>query len=179
MKAGAGRVAEAMLWAAAGFGLWMLTLSSVNKQDIVAAGVTSVLCGVLAVLARQVISGVWRFELRPLLRFSLLLPVVIVLDTVRLLAVPLRMLAGRNDGKGDIRSVRAPTADGNGSAAAGRRVLLGAGVSATPGTIVMEAAPDGVVRVHGMVPDRPSMLEAVLGPAESAPVSSPASGRGR
>jgi hypothetical protein len=161
------RVAEATLWACACFGLWMLTLSSVNKQDIVAAGIASFCCGVLAVLARRVIQGAWRFELRPVLRLCALLPVVIVLDTVRLLGVPFRVLAGRSDGKGELGSARARTIAGDGSAAAGRRALLGAGVSATPGTIVMDAAPDGVVRVHRMVPDRPSMLDAVLGPPES------------
>jgi multisubunit Na+/H+ antiporter MnhE subunit len=146
----------------------MLTLSSINKQDITAAAIAAVPCGVLAVLARQVVQGSWRFELSPVLRFTLLLPVVIVLDTVRLLAVPLRVIAGRNDGKGEISSVRAPTIEGNDPAAAARQVLLGAGVSATPGTIVMDATPDGVVRVHRMVPDRPSMLKAVLQPRRSA-----------
>ena len=89
------RAAETVLWAAACFSLWLLTLSSVNKQDIVAAAAASVPCGLMAVLARQVVRGAWRFELRPLLRFALLLPVAIVLDTVRLLLVPLRVLAGR------------------------------------------------------------------------------------
>lgn len=159
-------VAEAMLWAVACFSLWLLTLSSMNKQDITAAGIAAVPCGVLAVLARHIIKGSWRFEISPVVRFTLLLPVAIVLDTVRLLAVPLQVITGRNDGKGEFASVRAPTTEGNDPAAAGRRVLLGAGVSATPGTIVMDAAPDGVVRVHRMVPDRPSMLAAVLGPAQ-------------
>lgn len=166
------RVAEALLWAAACFGLWMLTLSSINKQDIVAAAVVSLLCGLMAVLARRVIQGAWRFELLPVVRLTLLLPVAIVLDTVRLLCVPLRVLAGKTDGGGDIRSVRAPATLGNGSAAAGRRALLGAGVSATPGTIVMDATPDGIVRVHRMVPDRPSVLQAVLGPSRRSTGSS-------
>jgi multisubunit Na+/H+ antiporter MnhE subunit len=158
-------VAEAVLWSGACFGLWLLTLSSMNKQDITAAAIAAVPCGVLAVFARRVIEGSWRFELSPAVRFALLLPVAIVADTVRLLAVPLQVIAGRNDGTGDLASVSAPTIKGNGSAAAGRRVLLGAGVSATPGTIVMDATPDGTVRVHRMVPDRPSMLQAVIGPS--------------
>src|SRR5690348_2131859 len=137
-------VAEAVLWAAACFSLWLLTLSSMNTQDITAAGIAAVPCAVLAVVARRVIQGSWRFEFSPVVRLALLLPVAIVVDTVRLLAVPLRVLAGGNDGKGEIGSVRAPTIEGNGSAAAGRRVLLGAGVSATPGTIVMDATPDGI-----------------------------------
>jgi multisubunit Na+/H+ antiporter MnhE subunit len=171
MSAAVRRIAEAMLWAAACFGLWLLTLSSVNKQDVVAAALASLASGVLAVLARRVVQGAWWFELRPLVRLTLLLPLVIVLDTVRLLGVPLRVLARRSDGKGDIGSARAATIAGSGMAASGRRVLLGTGVSATPGTIVMDAAPDGVVRVHRMVPDRPSMLEAVLGPPPSAAAS--------
>jgi multisubunit Na+/H+ antiporter MnhE subunit len=161
------RVAEAIVWAAACFGLWLLTLSSVNKQDIVAAAIAALPCGLMAVLARRVVQGSWRFEVSPLVRFGVRLPVVLVLDTVRLLAVPVRVICGRDDGKGDISSVRAPTIEGQGAAAAGRKVLLGAGVSATPGTVIMDAAPDGVVRVHRMVPDRPSMLDAVLGPPES------------
>jgi multisubunit Na+/H+ antiporter MnhE subunit len=168
----AGRVAETLLWAAACFSLWLLTLSSINKQDITAAAIAALPCGVLAVLARHVVQGAWRFELSPLARLLLLLPVVIVLDSVRLLAVPLRVLAGRDDGKGDIKSIRAPTIEGDDPAAAGRRALLGAGVSATPGTIIMDATPDGVVRVHQMVPDRPSMLEAVLGPPRRSTGSS-------
>jgi multisubunit Na+/H+ antiporter MnhE subunit len=165
-------VAEVVLWAAACFSLWLLTLSSMNKQDITAAGIAAVPCGVLAVLARRVIKGSWRFEFSPVVRFTLLLPVAVVLDTVRLLAVPLQVLTGRNDGKGEFASVRAPTIEGNDPAAAGRRVLLGAGVSATPGTIVMDAAPDGVVRVHRMVPDRPSTLHAVIGPRRRSDRSS-------
>lgn len=166
------RVAEATLWTAACFGLWMLTLSSINKQDITAAAIAAVPCGVLAVLGRQVVEGSWRFELPPVLRFTLLLPVVVVLDTVRLLAVPFRVVTGRNDGRGEITSVRAPTIEGNDPAAAGRQVLLGAGVSATPGTIIMDATPDGIVRVHRMVPARPSVLKAVLGARRSAPSGS-------
>lgn len=165
-------VAEAVLWAAACFSLWLLTLSSMNKQDITAAVIAAVPCGVLAVLARRIIRGSWRFELAPVVRFTLLLPVAIVVDTVRLLAVPLRVIAGRSDGKGDIDSLRAPMIEGDRSAAAARRVLLGAGVSATPGTIVMDATPDGLVRVHRMVPDRPSMLQAVIGPPRRSDGSS-------
>jgi multisubunit Na+/H+ antiporter MnhE subunit len=153
-------VLEVAFWWAVGVGLWLLTLSSVSGQELVAAIATGLPCAVMAVLARRAVRG----PLRPRpawLRWLLPVPVAVLTDSVRVLGVAAGALVGRRIPDGDLRRVTLPRDDSaedwqNRQAAA---VVL---VSASPGTVVIDVDPDsGEALVHELASGRPDVLAAV------------------
>jgi multisubunit Na+/H+ antiporter MnhE subunit len=153
-------VLEVAFWWAVGVGLWLLTLSSVSGQELVAAIATGLPCAVMAVLARRVVRG----PLQPRaawLRWLLPVPVAVLTDSARVLGVAAGALIGRRIPDGDLRRVSLPRDDSaddwqNRQAAA---VVL---VSASPGTVVLDVDADtGRALVHELASGRPDVLTAV------------------
>ena len=155
-----GVVLEVAFWWAVGVGLWLVTLSSVSGQELVAATATGLPCAVMAVLARRAVRG----PLRPRpawLRWLLPVPVAVLADSVRVLGVAAGALVGRRIPDGDLRRVTLPRDDArddwqNRQAAA---VVL---VSASPGTVALDVDPEtGQALVHELASGRPDVLAAV------------------
>lgn len=152
-------VAEATFWAAACLGIWLLTLSSVNRQDLIVAGPTAVCCGALAVATRRAYRTSWRYPTRAgswLLR----VPAVLASDTVRVLLVPWLVVFGHRPEQG--KFVRVAVAPGADDRARTRRAVALALVSMTPGTYVVHDDEDtGELVVHGLLQGGPSMHTVV------------------
>ena len=151
---------EVALWWAVCVGTWLLTLSSVNTPELVTAVVAGLPCAVVAVLARKAVRG----PLSPRaawLRWVLPVPVAVVVDSVRVLAVAAGALVGRRIPAGDERHVTLPRDDSdddwqNRQAAA---VIL---VSASPGSVLLDVDRDsGEALVHELATGRPDVLAAV------------------
>jgi multisubunit Na+/H+ antiporter MnhE subunit len=155
-----GVVLEVAFWWAVGIGLWLLTLSSVSTQELVAAVVTGLPCAVMAVLARRAVRG----PLRPRpawLRWSLPVPVAVLTDSVRVLAVAAGALLGRRIPDGDLRRVALPR-DRDATDWQNRQAAAVVLVSASPGTVVLDVDPDsGEALVHELASGRPDLLAAV------------------
>jgi multisubunit Na+/H+ antiporter MnhE subunit len=151
---------EVALWWAACTGTWLLTLSSLSTAELIAAVAAGLPCAVVAVLARRAVRG----PLAPRaawLRWLLPVPVAVLTDSARVLALAAGVLVGRRIPEGDLRTVVLPRDDSdddwqNRQAAA---VVL---VSASPGSVVLDVDPDsGEVLVHDLAAGRPDLLEAV------------------
>jgi hypothetical protein len=85
------RLAESLVWWALAVGPWVLTLSSVNSQDLIVAGVLAVPCAIAATAGRSVTSVRWRPRLA-WLRWAMSLPLSIAADTVRAFAILPRLI---------------------------------------------------------------------------------------
>lgn len=148
-------VVEVLWWSAVGFGVWLLTLSTVTGEDLLVAAGCAVPCGVAARAARSAMAGRWR--LHP--RWSWwLLPLVaaVVTETLRLWWAALRR---RGDLGGELRPVHLPdgTDDWDGREAFASLVL-----SAPPGTYVVTADPDERTMLEHAVVSGPPEMEAVV-----------------
>lgn len=146
---------EALWWAGAGLGIWLLTLSAVTPGDLILATPSAIVCGVLAVAARRALRAQWRYPARAG-AWALRLPLIIVTDTVRVLALPwLRLLGRRADEGKFVRVAVAPGADLRANTRRAAAIVL---VSATPGSFVVHDDPDtGELVVHGLLDGGPSM----------------------
>lgn len=127
---------ELVVWAGLCFGAWLLTLSSVTSQDVLLAALAAVLSGVCAVGGRRVAGGRWRPRLG-WIRWYLGLPVAIVLDTARVLAL-VYSARGRF---GEMSTVPLP-GDEPDDVAAARCALGSLAMSASPAAYVVDADPD-------------------------------------
>lgn len=152
------RVVEALVWWVVLFALWAATLSTFPVPELVAGAVAAVPCAAAAVAGRRAVDGAWR--VRPgWLRWLLSLPVAVLAESGRLLALPWRR--ARTGPVGRVREVAlAPEADG--ALAEAHRALATVTLATTPGTFVLDTRPDDhVLVVHSLVGGRPRMDEAV------------------
>jgi multisubunit Na+/H+ antiporter MnhE subunit len=151
---------EVALWWAACVGTWLLTLSSVNTAELVAAVAAGLPCAVVAVLARRAVRG----PLSPRaawLRWLLPVPVAVLADSARVLGVAAGAVVGRRIPEGDLRRVILPRdrSDGDWQNRQAAAVIL---VSASPGSVVLDVDPDsGEALVHELATGRPDVLKAV------------------
>lgn len=153
------RAMEALVWAGLCLGVWLLTVAAVTPGELIMATPSAVVCGVLAVAARCAYGAHWSYPSR-LGVWLLRLPGILVLDTVRVLALPWLRLAGRRTDEG--KFVRVAVAPGADSTSVSRRAAAIAVVSVTPGTFVVHDDPDtGELVVHGILDGGPSMHEVV------------------
>ena len=151
---------EGLFWAAACLGTWLLTLSSVSGAELLTATVAAVPCGALAVVVRRVVGGAWAPSPR-WARWLLPLPVAVLADTARVLAIAAGVLAGRRIPDGRIRSVELPR-ERPGTRWRARQVTAVALVTATPGTVVVDVAEDsGRMLLHDLGAGRPALEEVV------------------
>jgi hypothetical protein len=93
---------EILFWEAACTGVWLLTLSSVTRAELITALVCALPCAVLAVLARHAVEGSW-LPRAAWARWLLPLPVAVVADTVRILRMAVVSLLGRPIPAGEVR----------------------------------------------------------------------------
>lgn len=154
-----GGFAETLVWWAVCVGLWILTLSSVNIQDVVVAAVLAVPCAVAARAGRAVTSVRWRPRAE-WWRWAASLPLLICADTVRAFAVFPRFV-GKRAAAGEWQEVRLP-ADEPKERAVARRALAAVTLSASPGALVIDSPPDGPLLVHTLPSgsDRPLRMVA-------------------
>lgn len=143
---------ELLVWCGVATGIWFVSLSAYSGQDLVVALLCGAVCAVVAVLARRAA----RLAARPpaaMLRWMLLLPWSIVLDTGRVLALPWR--PGARASAGEFRRVRIGPS-GNGPGAMGRRATAAVLMSSTPGAYVVDIDPEeGTALVHSVGPASP------------------------
>jgi multisubunit Na+/H+ antiporter MnhE subunit len=151
---------EVALWWAACVGTWLLTLSSVNTAELVAAVAAGLPCAVVAVLARRAVRG----PLSPRaawLHWLLPVPVAVLADSARVLAVAAGALVGRRIPEGDLRRVTLPR-DRSAGAWQNRQAAAVILVSASPGSVVLDVDVDsGEALVHVLTTGRPDVLKAV------------------
>lgn len=141
-------VAEVIVWWAAGLGVWLLTLSSVDGPDLIVATPLALVGGVLAVVARRALGGDWPYP-HGALRWARRLPVAIGYDTVRILARPWTWVLGRRPDEG--RMVRVPVMPGPDPQSTARRAAAVFLVSLTPGSYAVHTDDDtGELLVHSM-----------------------------
>lgn len=150
---------ELLVWWGVATGIWFVSLSAYSGQDLVVALGCGAACAVVAVLARRAA----RLDARPpaaLLRWLLILPWSVALDTGRVLALPWRPEARVS--AGEFR--RMPLGpSGTSPQAVGRRAMAAVLMSSTPGAYVVDIDPgDGTALVHAVGPASP--IERAVGP---------------
>ncbi|HEY0559935.1 MAG TPA: Na+/H+ antiporter subunit E [Frankiaceae bacterium] len=151
--------AEVAVWWAVTVGIWLLTLSSVNRQDLLVAAVCGLLCGSAAAAARRVVGGCWVVPPRTG-AWAARLPLAVLLDTGRILAFPWRRLAGRTAEEG--RFVRVPVQPGADPRATSARAAAAVLLSVTPGSYALhDDADTGELVVHALFGGAHSMEEVV------------------
>ena len=150
---------EILLWTLAAWGLWIVSLTAVSSEDLGVGGGCALLCGALAALARRIVQGRGRPALDAL-RPAILLPVAIVRDTATVLAAPWRHSPGCASRAAEHRPLDHVDlgARGRSPAARARRSLATLVVSASPGTVVVEADPErGELVYHSFASGGPSL----------------------
>jgi multisubunit Na+/H+ antiporter MnhE subunit len=157
------RLIETLVWWVALCGLWLLTLSTFPTPELVAAVVVALPCAAAATVARRAVGASWRVRpgwarwLRPL-------PVAVLADTVRVLAVVLRRPVVRAERGRLLRVVPHPESDAR--YAATQRALAVIALSLPPGSVVVGAddAPgrDGDELLLHVLADGPPRMNEVI-----------------
>lgn len=134
-------VAEIAVWAALCFGIWLLSLSAVSDAELAIGAASSVACGVAAMAVRRAIGLHWSVRAVP---WAALPTMVLAIgsDAVQVLIRPLRRA-----GAGNVE-VLDTGARGQGAAAVTRRAVATMVMSASPGTVVLDADDRGRVTFH-------------------------------
>lgn len=149
-----GVLVEGLAWTLLTWGIWLLSLSAVDDQDLLVGGLSGVVCGVAATAVRRAIGARWRPQPR-LAVPALLLPWSIVADAVAVLASPLR-----SPGRGARVERIDIGAAGRSSIASARRAVATAVVSASPATVVLDVDDEsGILTVHAMPSRGPKLYE--------------------
>lgn len=149
---------EVVWWWAASVAVWVLTLSSVPDQELIAAAACGLPCALAARAGRRAIAGSWRPKpgwaawLLPLLA-------AVPADAVRLLLLTIRQLPGW-DADGKLDRVRLPAEPPD--VAAARQAAAVLLISATPGTFVVDSDPEeGTLVIHTLVSGRPELKQVI------------------
>ncbi|MFC4242929.1 hypothetical protein ACFOYW_06065 [Gryllotalpicola reticulitermitis] len=148
---------EALCWFVVGVILWMTTVTTVTRTELVIAGLTSAACALLAVAARRVAG----LRLRPSwawLRWLALVPVQAGLDTGRL---AVWLLHGAHETADGESVTRRKTSSGRSPTSVATRAAAIGVVSAAPGSLVLDADEDGHFLLHRLVSGWPSLDEKV------------------
>lgn len=159
MQGAVGWALEILLWTLATWGVWLVTLTAVSAEDLAVGGGCALACGVVAAFARRLVQGRARPTLADL-RPVWLLPLAIVMDTVTVLAAPWRPTARHAAAAGTRRPLDRVDlgAQGPAPAARARRSFATLVVSASPGTVVVEADPErGELLYHSFASGGPSL----------------------
>lgn len=156
----AGRWAVGVVaWTLVTWGIWLISLSAVSSEDLLVGGLCALACGVVAEAVRRAVEGRWRLS-ADLLTGVAAVPVAVVLDTLSVLAAPIR--PGRREAT--VRRIHIG-AQGESDRARGRRAIATALTSMSPGTVVLDADPeDGSLVVHSLAPAGPSVAERFARP---------------
>lgn len=131
---------EVMAWTLAAWGVWLVSLTAISAEDLGVGGGCAVLCGLTAAAVRRLVQGHGRptwWTARP----AVLLPVVIAAEAVMVLAAPWRP-SHRRSRSGGGRLQRLAITTGDTPVARARRSFAVVVVSASPGSVVLEADPD-------------------------------------
>lgn len=158
---------EIAAWTAMTWGIWLVSLSAVSTEELIVGGGCAVGCGVVCAVIRRLVGGRWRPAARTFLP-AVLVPVAVVADAAAVLAAPWRprrwLRAGRShrrgqDGTGGHLVTVDIGARGPSPAAAGRRAIATLVVSASPGSVVVDADPEtGELVAHVFCSVGPSLL---------------------
>ena len=147
-------LAEIVLWWAAGTVFWLATASTITAVEAAVAALVSLVGAVLARMARRAMP----FELtvrRVWLRWAAMVPVAAVADALRLA----RWLPGEQPA--EVREGHLPADQG--PAGVGWRAGGVVALSATPGSVVVDADPaSGRVLVHSLADGWPGLGQEVL-----------------
>lgn len=146
------RVVEVLVWWAVAYGIWLVSLAAVTFQELIAGMAVSLSCAFAAYGVRWAVGEAWTVRpgwMRPLL----VLPLVLVLDTVQVLSA----VATRSRG----RFTTVPTgATGDDPDARSRRAMATIFLSVTPGSYVLDADPrTGDLLVHSLARRGPRMKD--------------------
>lgn len=147
------RVVEALLWAGACWGIWIISLSVFDAQDALIALGCAVLAGALGAAGRWAIGGSWPPDSRywrPLAR----LPLAVLSDTAQVFAAAFHRPADAGFVRVELKGTR-----GTSPAAAGRRVQATEIASFSPGSYVIDIDEEnGTVLLHSLAPRRPLLV---------------------
>ena len=146
----AGWAVEVLVWTLLSWGIWLLSLSAVDDEDLFVGGLCALGSGLAAAAVRRVWAVRWRPTLGSVLP-ALLLPVSVVVDTLVVLSAPWR--------RPDVRIEEVDIgARGDASAAAARRALATLVTTSTPASVVLDADPEtGVLVVHTLASPAPDL----------------------
>lgn len=138
------------MWAAVVFGVWMLTLSRIDAQDLVVACGCALGTGVLGAAGRWAIGGSW-----PVIgvvgRSLLRLPLATVVDSGAVLLNALRRRGG------EFAEIPLADASGMDPRAASRRVQASLLISYAPASYVLDIDErDGTALIHQVASPAPS-----------------------
>jgi hypothetical protein len=148
---------EGVCWFVAGVVLWALTVTTITAAELTVAGITSAFCAALAVAARRV-TGLRLRPTRAWLRWLALVPAQAVLDTARLAAWLFR---GAHESTETDAAQHRRVAAGTSPTAVGTRAAAIGVISATPGSVVLDADDTGDFLVHHLAGGWPGLDERV------------------
>jgi multisubunit Na+/H+ antiporter MnhE subunit len=131
------------VWTAVCLGVWLLTLSSVDSEELVIGSICALLSGMAAVAVKRVLGVTWSLGAVPFGRLSKL-PVSIVADTAQILLRPFRP----NPKPARLRSLDVPTGDD--AASITYRVTAILALSGTPGSMAIDFAPGEGLLLHSL-----------------------------
>jgi len=150
----AGIVLEAACWWIACTAVWLATLGTITKAELVVAAGAGLPCAVLACASRRAMRLRARIPAR-VWRWAFLVPVTAVTDLVRVAGWAVRATSGRGRSS---RIVSRALPPGESAPATGWRATAAVAVSATPGTLVLDVDPDsGVALMHAIVRSTPAL----------------------
>lgn len=148
---------ETACWFAAGMLLWLVTVSTITVTELIVAAATSAACGTFATAARR-ITGLRARPTRAWLRWAALVPVQAVTDTARLVAW---LATGAHERSETDATAELHVAAGTSPVAVGARAAVVGMVSATPGSVALDADDGGRLLVHRLVGGWPELDERV------------------
>jgi multisubunit Na+/H+ antiporter MnhE subunit len=157
------RLVEVAAWWAVLVLFWMATLSAASLAEWAVACLAALPCALAATAARAVAGGGWRVR-AGWSRWLLPLARVVPAETVRVLALAARDRRAPDPGEDPARALRRiplPESEAE-DRATGRGAVATALLSATPGTLVVDAPPEERALLVHALDDRPSALERAV-----------------
>jgi hypothetical protein len=150
--------AEAATWWVVLVVIYLATLTTVTLPEVVAALSVGFVCAIVAVAARWAMGASWRPPKR-LIQVALLVPVAVVNDSVRVLALLARPRILRRT-VGGLNRIRLPQE--RAALSAGRQALGGLLVSTAPSSVLVDDDPRAPnLVVHRLLDGRPDLAGRV------------------
>lgn len=156
-----GWVLEVLAFSLVSWGIWLVSLSVVDPEDLLVAGLTSLVCGVVAAGTRRAIGARWRPTLG-LVPPLALWPLAVVADSAAVLTLPLRRVrAGAGAGTSATLERVDLGASGQTARARAQRAIVATVVTSTPATVVLDVEErTGTMVVHALSSPGPKLHEA-------------------
>jgi multisubunit Na+/H+ antiporter MnhE subunit len=129
---------ETVVWWVILVGVWLVTLNAFSYQELAVAAVLALPCAVAARAARRAAEVRWAVG-ASWSRWLLALPGAILHDTVGVLGLAMRRRTREDED--EFRELRLPT-ESDDASRAGREALTTEILSATPGSVVVDANDD-------------------------------------